>query len=111
MHRYPHKSSGEDLIRDILGHQSHIIELQLQIELTQAERTLLDTMAGRRLEEGLNHQLEQLGMTLNQVQEEQRAVEGRRNTGRDEKARVNPHERRILEEIATIKKNLGCWEC
>jgi hypothetical protein len=106
MHRYRHKSSGEDLIRDILDHQSHIIELQLQIELTQAERTLLDTMAGRRLEEGLNHQLEQLGMTLNQVQEEQRAVEGRRNTGRDEKARVNAHERRILEEIATIEKDL-----
>ena len=106
MHRYRHKSSGEDLIRDILDHQSHIIELQLHIELTQAERTLLDTMVGRRLEEGLNHQLEQLGMTVNQIQEEQRAVEGRKHTERDEKARVNAHERRILEEIATVEKDL-----
>jgi hypothetical protein len=106
MHRHRPKASGEDLIRDILDHQSHIIELQLQIELTQAERTLLDTMAGKRLQEGLNHQLEQLGMTLNQVQGEQRAVEGRRNTGRDERSRVNAHEIRILEEIAAVERDL-----
>ena len=106
MHRYRHKSSGEELILDILSHQSNIIELQLQIELTQAERTLLDTMAGRRLQQGLNHQLEQLGMTLNQVQGEQEAIETRRNTRSDQTARVDAQRNRVLEEIAMIEKDL-----
>ena len=107
MHRYHRqKSSGEDLIQDILEHQSNVIELRLQIELAQAERTLLDTRAGKRVQEGLNLQLEQLGMTLNQVQDEQRAIDGKRNTGRSEKARIDAHKNRILEEIATVEHDL-----
>jgi hypothetical protein len=106
MYRYKHKSSGQEIMQYILSNQSNIIELQLQIELTQAERSLLDTMAGKRLQEGLNHQLEQLEITLNQVQGQRRAIEERRSQGRDERTLVTAHENRILEEISAIERDL-----
>jgi hypothetical protein len=108
MYRYRYKSSGEELMWDIMNHQSNIIELQLQVQLSQAERTLLDTMAGRRLQEGLNHQLEQLEMTLNQVQEEQKAIQARRDPSRANALGRNAiHESRIREEMAAIRKDIS----
>lgn len=108
MYRYYYKSSGEELMWDIMNHQSNIIKLQLQIQLTEAERTLLDTMAGKRLQEGLNHQLEQLEMTLNQVQGEQTASQARRDPSRaNAVVRNAAYESRINEEIATIRRDLA----
>jgi hypothetical protein len=109
IYRYRFKSSGKELMQEILDHQSSIIELQIQAELTGAGPggSLLDTTVGRRVQAGLHHQLEQLGMTLKHVQEEEKALQARREMEKgSELGRVMAHASRINEEMAKLEKDL-----